>query len=247
MGSIKNISGSGKASDVGTLFISANVIELSKLQQVVLDCFVESPLKERFYWTGGTALATIYLHHRQSNDVDLFTSEPFSRDVLDGFLKLLRQRVDLPVIDERKVFDRWEFFLHNGAELRLEFVRYDHPAIAPREVWNGIPVDSLDDIAANKVMALLDRNEPKDAYDMYVLLTKGAYTPDRLLALADKKFGTRYEESLIWSEALKSMRDTGSLRPIVLGVNDEERNTAIQSALQYFEDHARSFLRSRLA
>ena len=37
-------------------------------------------------------------------------------------------------------------------------------------VWDF--VDSLDDMAANKTMAMIDRTEPKDAFDIYFILKK---------------------------------------------------------------------------
>jgi len=56
---------------------------LSDFQQAFLKLFASLPDQERFYLTGGTALAEYYLGHRFSFDLDLFTSEaelilPFS-------------------------------------------------------------------------------------------------------------------------------------------------------------------------
>ena len=106
-------------------------------------------------------------------------------------------------MEKKKVFDRWELFLHNGDELRLEFVHYEHPKINDRIRRDGILIDSFDDISANKTMALLDRNEPKDIVDMYYILSKGEYSVDRLLKLVEKKFGLRMQESSFWSEIIK--------------------------------------------
>jgi hypothetical protein len=56
---------------------------LSEFQKAFLQLFSSLPDQERFYLTGGTALAEYYLGHRLSYDLDLFTSEanlivPFS-------------------------------------------------------------------------------------------------------------------------------------------------------------------------
>ena len=56
---------------------------LSDFQKAFLRFFASLPDQERFYLTGGTALAEYYLGHRLSYDLDLFTSEadlivPFS-------------------------------------------------------------------------------------------------------------------------------------------------------------------------
>ena len=56
-------------------------MEISSIQKKVLGLFKETPLKEKFYWTGGTLLSYLYLHHRQSNDLDFFSA-------FDRFLKI---------------------------------------------------------------------------------------------------------------------------------------------------------------
>ncbi|MCI0519819.1 MAG: nucleotidyl transferase AbiEii/AbiGii toxin family protein, partial [Chloroflexi bacterium] len=45
------------------------------LQDRFLERFFASPIGERFYLTGGTALARFYFNHRESLDLDLFTNE----------------------------------------------------------------------------------------------------------------------------------------------------------------------------
>ena len=50
---------------------------LSHAQELFLDRLGESDLAEIFYLTGGTALSAFYLHHRESEDLDFFSREPF--------------------------------------------------------------------------------------------------------------------------------------------------------------------------
>jgi predicted nucleotidyltransferase component of viral defense system len=46
---------------------------LTPLQRAFLKHFFATPLGQRFFLTGGTALAAFHLHHRLSDDLDLFT------------------------------------------------------------------------------------------------------------------------------------------------------------------------------
>ena len=46
---------------------------LDKAQREILEVFSRFPDADRFYLTGGTALAEFYLGHRRSFDLDLFT------------------------------------------------------------------------------------------------------------------------------------------------------------------------------
>lgn len=215
---------------------------LTPVQQQVLEYFSKSLLKDRFYWTGGTALAVVYLRHRRSQDLDFFSDIPFSYNEIIGFIRELKKELQLEFVEEKKVFDRWEFFLHNQDEMRLEFVHYDHPKLHERKRWNDIMVDSLDDIAANKAMALVDRREPKDVVDVYFLLQQPGYTVKMLLELGEKKFGVRFSESMFWSEALRRLETMESVKPLLFAQNEAEQENMMSKIQTYFEDHSKKFL-----
>lgn len=189
-------------------------------------------------------MAVVYLHHRYSEDLDFFSDRAFSREELSPFTQQLQMSLLLDSLEEKKVFDRREFFLHNGDSVRLEFVHYAHPNIKSHKQWQGIQIDSLDDIAANKIMALVDRNEPKDAFDMYFLLTKGDYSLQKLLGFVKQKFGTEISEDLVWSEALKSARELDGLKPLLPAEQDQEKLLA--QVTSYFENQAKDFLKRSL-
>ncbi len=75
--------------------------------------------------------------------------------------------------------------------IRLEFVRYPFPAVGVRDVTvEGLHLDDPADIAANKIVALLDRREGKDLVELWKL-TEGRGVPGLQLAVADaeRKFG----------------------------------------------------------
>lgn len=222
------------------------MIELSSLQKQVLDELAKSPLKDIFYWTGGTLLSAVYLHHRLSQDLDFFSDTPFSHDTIVGFVGGLKDRLALDYIEEKKIHDRWEFFLHNKEELRLEFVHYNHPKVGERKDWRGVVIDSLDDAATNKLMALVDRDEPKDVVDLYFLLTQSGYTVEQLAEFAEKKFGVRLIESVVWSEAFKGMRSLDSIEPFLLGETDEDRKKTLNEIRDYFNKKSKDFLNKNL-
>jgi len=216
--------------------------ELTPLQKEVLVLFGKSPLRDKFYWTGGTLLSVVYLHHRRSEDLDFFSDEPFSHNDIIGFLRDVKEKAKLNFVEEKKVFDRWEFFLHNAEEVRLEFAHYDHPRLKERETWNGIFIDSFDDIATNKLMALFDRNEPKDIVDLYFLLTKGRYAVEQLLRFVEQKFGVRFEKSAVWSETFKGMGELDNLQPLLLGKTEKEKRQVLEKVKSYFRKYSKEFL-----
>jgi len=220
--------------------------EIGSLQKRVLDLFSKSHLKNKFYWTGGTALSFFYLHHRQSKDLDFFSDKPFSYDQIIGFVRNLKKQLKLKEIEEKKIFDRWEFFLRDKEELRIEFVFYEHPKIKPRKKWQRIFIDSLEDIAANKVIAFFDRNDPKDLVDLYFLLVKKKFKVKTLLRLAEKKFGVKLTEGSFWSESFKSFKNLKEISPLLITKNKEDKQKIINEIENYFTSHSAEYLWGKL-
>lgn len=218
---------------------------LSKIQATILEVLARSSMRDRFYWTGGTLLAEKYLQHRHSYDVDLFSDAPFRYEEVLPLVQEVKKRVKLKSVEERKVFDRWEFFIHNHREVRFEFVHYRFPALKPRKKWQGVFIDSLDDLAANKTMALVERHAPKDAVDIYFLITKRKFTPQRLLALAGKKFGLQMHEDTFLSEALRAAKQLSEIRPLLHGTSQQQAAT-LKAIQDYFDHIAYEFLCQRL-
>lgn len=216
--------------------------EISPLQKRVLSLFSKSRLKNKFYWTGGTLLSFFYLHHRRSNDLDFFSDEPFTYNNIIKFIRDLKKRLNLPYVEEKKIHDRREFLLHDKQTLRLEFVYYPHPKIKKRKLWKGILVDSLDDIAANKLMSFFDRNDPKDLFDLYFLLTKQGYTPEKLIKLTEKKFGVKFDKGAIFSEAYQKIKDLDDLKYLILAKNLKQKQKIIKEIQEYFTSHSEQFL-----
>jgi len=219
---------------------------LNKLQEKTLELFATSGLKEKFYWAGGTALAAVYLGHRFSEDLDFFSDNKFSFDDVKDFAEDIKSTFHLSNIESRKIYDRWEFLITNDEKVKIEFVWYEHKKLRERKRWQGIMVDSLDDIAANKVMALFDRNDVKDLFDLYFLMIKRQYSVKRLLNLESKKFGLSLTSDSFWSECFKPLKDLENIRPFLL-VNDRSaQDKLLKEIRDYFAEYSARYLHSIL-
>ncbi len=124
---------------------------------------------EGFYVTGGTAASRGYLNHRFSDDLDLFVND-------DARFPLLAERV----IQTLSGYPRW------NSEVLLREARFVRCAVTFGQVSlkikmvNDVPahlenivdhpilgrLDNAENILANKVTALIDREEPKDLADI---------------------------------------------------------------------------------
>ena len=222
---------------------------LSDKQKLILDVFKKSNLADKFYWTGGTLLSFYYLKHRYSSDMDFFSEKEFHFDLLLPFLSELKKIAGAD-IEEHKIFDRWEFIVidKNKDKTRIDFVYYNHEKkrLKPLIKYSGMLIDSLDDIAANKTMAYFDRNEPKDLFDLYVLLTKGKYQVNKLLQLVEMKFGVKFNEFMFWSESAKSLKLLDTLSPLYIQKTDAEKKKLKEDISEFFLNTGSDFLEKQI-
>ncbi len=130
-------------------------------------------VKTGFYLTGGTAASRGYLNHRFSDDLDFFVNDD-ARFILwtDRWIQALSEnwRVEVSLRGERFV----RLFLHTSeVVLKIEMVN-DVPsrvgAVRVHPVLGRL--DSPENILANKITALLDREEPKDLADIWGFCTR---------------------------------------------------------------------------
>jgi hypothetical protein len=144
---------------------------LYALQDEVLACFKR--VEQGFYLTGGTALARGYFNHRYSEDLDFFVNDSpqfgLWRDrCLDALQRQMHSKARLEILLRDERFGR--AVLHGSLPLKLEFVN-DVPSRVG-EPWKhpslGL-LDTKENILANKISALVDREEPKDIADIYWL------------------------------------------------------------------------------
>lgn len=206
-------------------------------QQALLRAFAGSPLSRSFYLSGGTALAAFYLHHRISDDLDLFTEGDVPLESVLGFLGAL----GLGVPDYQHLFDRRIFLLPEapGGPLKVEFTRYPFRRCEPGKEVAGVQVDSLRDILANKLLALTDRSEPKDLVDLYVAAGAVGTPPlESLVEDAETKFGVRGIRYMLRSRFLAPLPPLGGL----------ETRTPVDAdeVARFFHDTAQRWIRASL-
>ncbi|MEW6408233.1 MAG: nucleotidyl transferase AbiEii/AbiGii toxin family protein [Patescibacteria group bacterium] len=216
--------------------------DLNPLQKIILKIIGDSPLSAKFYWTGGTPLAYFYLKHRRSFDLDFFSDKEFTYQEILPTIQKIAKKLNLKRLEEKRVFDRWEFFLYNKEKIRIEFAYYEFANLKPWKKWQKIYVDSFDDMAANKTMALIDRHEPKDVFDVYFLIKKKGILPERLLKLVKKKFKIDFPLSLFLSQTLVAAQQLPKIKPLLV---DRQQNI-FKEIINYFEEKSAKFIKNSL-
>ncbi|HRJ41420.1 MAG: nucleotidyl transferase AbiEii/AbiGii toxin family protein [Caldilineaceae bacterium] len=161
---------------------------LYPLQDEVLD-FVSS-LQTGFYLTGGTAASRGYLHHRYSDDLDLFVNYD---DRFTLWAELIVDELSRRPTWQTVIRLRGESYVgltvrRQDVELRIDLVKdvparvgtvYRHPILGP--------IDTAENILANKVTAVIDREQPKDLADIWGFCTKMGLSLEDAITGADSK------------------------------------------------------------
>ncbi len=127
-----------------------------------------SQAETEFYLTGGTAASRGYLEHRFSDDLDYFVNDDNRFGLwVERIIAALSSEWRCSVLMKEERFARLNLVQENFS-LKIEMIN-DVPARIG-DVQNH-PIlgrlDTAENILANKVTALLDREEPKDFADIW--------------------------------------------------------------------------------
>lgn len=164
---------------------------LTENQKKVLALIVaDKMLCGSFYFTGGTALAEYYLQHRLSEDLDFFAEREFEPEAVSAFFKKIQKQIDIASVSLEQSFNRNIFLLTIGDEtLKTEFTYFPFPRIERKKKVGELGIDSLLDIAVNKLFTIYQKPRSRDFIDLYCILQKEtAWSIDELAKKAQVKF-----------------------------------------------------------
>ncbi len=158
--------------------------------EVVLD---EKYLLKNFYLSGGTALSSWYLHHRESYDLDFFSDRPFSGDKITNWIKQHQKELGYRgiVVDDDWGFYTFFFRYPDNSRFKVDFNHYSFQRLQKGNNWKGLEIDSLYDIAVNKTQTILSSPRARDYLDLYFILKKTGWKIKELLTDGQKKFGVK--------------------------------------------------------
>jgi predicted nucleotidyltransferase component of viral defense system len=165
---------------------------LTRLQREFLAKFFRRPSGQAFYLTGGVALSEYYLHHRLSQDLDLFTQSRAAFETSGDDLIAAAHEVGADVVrfhppEPGDDLGRCFLKLSDEPELKIDIVRDAPPHFGEVLLHaDGVQVDSLENLSVGKLLAVFGRAYPRDFVDLYFLLKSGVDF-DQLLILAGQK------------------------------------------------------------
>lgn len=177
---------------------------LTGLQRDVLEfLFSDEWFRRYFYLTGGTALSAFYLGHRYSDDLDFFTHLK-NLEPVPALFRELATRLGKKVNQVQKAPSFVRYVIAD--ELQTDLVADVEFRVGSPELVDRFMVDSIKNIAVNKVTAILGRFDPKDYVDLYLLLSDNDndydLDIDELLELGRKKDAGL--EVFVWASLLEA-------------------------------------------
>lgn len=164
---------------------------LTREQEIFLDLVAKEPyLRRRYYFTGGTPLAAFYLQHRFSEDIDLFSEQEVHMPSIQSFIGKTQKLLKLTQVDYRQFLGlhTFQLFFPNGEILKVDFNYYPFGRIEKGILYKGIEIDSVLDIATNKVHTIVMRQRARDFIDLYFIMQKYGFGLQDLLIKAKTKF-----------------------------------------------------------
>lgn len=169
---------------------------LTPLQRDLLEAFFQR--ESRFFLTGGAALAGYHLGHRETADLDLFTTTDL---LASGHAALQAAVAALGASIES---------LHTAPEFHRQLIRRGDEAVVvdlvherapqgqqPKMDFGAVRVDPPEEILANKLCTLLSRAEIRDLVDVRALELAG-HRAEEVLPLAMRKDGGLTPAQLAW-------------------------------------------------
>lgn len=187
--------------------------KLYPLQDAVLACFGQ--VDTGFYLTSGTAASRGYLHHRFSDDLDLFVNDDprfglWADRLVAAAASSSSWRVQIGLRDPRYV----RFVVSTATlDLKVELVNDVPSHVGPLTTHPVLGrLDSAENILANKLTALADRREPKDLADIWGFCIKMGLPMSQALEGADSKAAGLFPVDLARRLLRASPADHGLVR-----------------------------------
>ncbi len=180
---------------------------LTPNQSHVLERVQKEPeLTRRFYLTGGTALSAFYLHHRLSYDLDFFTEKAeVDQLAIEAFLKKISSELSIARIKRSQFLGLFSYVLvfTNQEELKIDFSYYPFPRIQKGTMYKNLEIDSIYDIAVNKLHTIFMKPRSRDYLDLYFIMKTYTYPLDKLILDAKAKFDWDIDHITLASQFMK--------------------------------------------
>lgn len=169
---------------------------LAPRQKQLLAVVLQTPyILQKFYLSGGTALSCWYLHHRESYDLDFFSEQEVNSTYIIRWFTNNKKILNIDTIthEEQLGFHFFILTFENGDKLKVDFSYFPSERIEKGIVWQGLQIDSLYDIAVNKLNTIGSNPRGRDYIDLYLILQKENWAIEKIRQDAAIKHGVHID------------------------------------------------------
>ncbi|EEA8358484.1 nucleotidyl transferase AbiEii/AbiGii toxin family protein, partial [Campylobacter coli] len=165
-------------------------IQLYKTQDKILDLVAKENLD--FYLTGGTALQRFhYNQFRFSDDLDFFLINNGIKNhtpkEFNDFTSMLQDNnIDFEIKVSNQYFTQL-YIKENNLKIDLVNDYVFHEKNDYVKLENGLLIDSIQNIFVNKLETSISRDEPRDLFDIYTILTNNKMDIEKSFDILIKK------------------------------------------------------------
>ncbi len=184
----------------------------------------EPDLVKNYYFTGGTALTEYYLKHRLSDDIDLFSQhKEVDQTQIEIFLKKISPILGVKEISKSQFLGLFNYYLYfkDDSSLKIDFNYYPFPRIQSGLKDQNIQIDSMYDIAANKIQTIFTKARSRDYIDLYFIYQKKHFDLKQLLIATKTKFDWPIDPLGLASQFLRA-GELGDEPKMILPYNKED-------------------------
>ncbi len=182
---------------------------ITPLQRDLLEGFFQR--EPRFFLPGGAALAGYHIGHRETADLDLFTTADLLADgeaTLQAAVKAIAGSIEN--IQTSPDFRR-RLVRRGGESVVVDLVHERAPqGEQPKMRFGSVQVDPPEEILANKLCTLLSRAEIRDLVDV-LALERAGHRAEEALPLAMRKDEGLTPAQLAWVLSQISIGDDASI------------------------------------
>ena len=197
----------------------------------------EKSLCDNFYLTGGTALAEFYLEHRLSEDLDFFSETEFEVEAISVLLRQIQKTAGVKSFRYEQSFNRNLFFLElENDTVKTEFTYFPFPRIEKKKKIGNLYVDSLIDIAVNKIFTIYQNPRSRDFIDLYFILKKEKWKIVDLVTKAKIKFDHHIDYLQLGAQLMK-VSELKDYPKMIIKINDQDwQSFFIDEAMKFSQE-----------
>lgn len=216
---------------------------LTKEQKLALEEVFKSPVADFATWGGGTALSEIYLHHRKSEDIDIILTDLPPSEILTILSNKIFKVIDAKSKTSFTRMNRFQYvyILANGEQLKLEFVYYPFPKIGQNKNIMGLKVESLTDIAISKTLSAYQRDEVKDAFDLFIILQDKKFKFIKLISGVEEKFEEKIDPAILLARLTRNLENFNDLKPLLI------KKYSKKVIVDFFQSLFNDYLKSQIS